>query len=109
MPGAIGIVLFDDAGLLLDDLRFGTGAGHGRAEEDVDDEHDQEEDAESDAQVQQPQRLDPRARSHCHCNQSQPKIPSFILPLNPITCDSFFLTRLSGINLFEISIVYSTA
>lgn len=74
MPGAVGIVLFNDAGLLLDDFRLGAGAGHGRAEEYVDDEHDEEEDAESDAQVEEPQRLDARTSSHGNCERKEKKI-----------------------------------
>ena len=67
VPGTIGIILLDDAGLLLDDFCLGTRAGHGRAQEHVDDEHDEEQDAESDAQVEQPQRLDARTRCHGNC------------------------------------------
>ena len=43
-----------DAGLLLDNLRLGAGAGHGAAEEDVDEEHDPEQDPKGDAEVGQP-------------------------------------------------------
>ena len=48
-----GVVVVD-AGLLLDNLRLGAGAGHGAAEEDVDEEHDPEQDPEGDAEVGQP-------------------------------------------------------
>lgn len=59
VPGSIGIVLFDDRRLLLNDLRLGARAGHRGAQEDVDDQHDQEENSESDAEVKKPQWLDP--------------------------------------------------
>ncbi len=59
VPGSIGIVLFDDRRLLLNDLRLGARAGHSGAQEDVDDQHDQEENSESDAEVKKPQWLDP--------------------------------------------------
>lgn len=58
MPGAIRVIVLDDARVLLDDLGACTAAGHGRAEEDVDDEHDEEHDAERDAQPEQPRRVD---------------------------------------------------
>ena len=67
VPWAVRVILLDDAGFLLDDFCFGTGAGHGRTEEHVDDEHNQEEDAESDAQIEQPQRLDARTSCYRHC------------------------------------------
>lgn len=70
MPGAIRVILLDDAGLLLDDFGLGTGAGHGRTEEHVDDEHNQEEDAESDAQIEQPERLDARTSCYRHYIQN---------------------------------------
>lgn len=54
VPRPVGIVVFDDAGLLLDDLGPGACARHRRAQEDVDDEHDEEHDPEGDAQPQQP-------------------------------------------------------
>lgn len=59
MPAPVGVVVLDDAGLLLDDLGPGTRTGHGGAQEDVDDQHDEEHDAERDAQVQQPVRVHP--------------------------------------------------
>jgi len=56
VPAPVGVVVLDDAGLLLDDLGARARARHRGAQEDVDDEHDEEEHPESDAQPQQPRR-----------------------------------------------------
>lgn len=58
MPAAVRVVVFDDAGLLFDDVGTGARARHRRAQEHVYDEHDEEHESESYAQVQQPRRPD---------------------------------------------------
>lgn len=51
VPAAVGVVVLDDRGVLLDDLGPSATAGHGRAQEDVYDEHYEEQHAQGDGQV----------------------------------------------------------
>lgn len=58
VPAAIGVVVLDDRGLLLDYLGARAAARHRRAEEHVDYEHNQEEDGQGYGQPEEPARVD---------------------------------------------------
>lgn len=62
VPAAVRVVVFDDAGLLLDNVGTGARARHRRAQEYVDNEHNEEHEPERYAQVQEPRWPDAAVR-----------------------------------------------
>jgi len=77
MPAAVRVVVFNDAGLLLDDVGAGARARHRRAQEHVDDQHDEEHEPERYAQVQQPRRPDAAVRRVVAQGQAAGRLAGF--------------------------------